>query len=314
MLHSWASVFVCAFLTIPAVSTRAFAEAQSQAPQSPASQPKQKTFSSPQEAAAALYSAARNKDENALLAILGPDAIDIIHWTDNADDRKAECEQFAKKYDAMHRLVKEPDDETTLYVGVENWPLPIPLVENKGAWYFDTSLGKREILYRRIGENELQTIDVLRAVVEAQKEYYGQSPGGDGAHVYAARFDSREGAHDGLYWPSSGNSPESPIGPYLARASYDRSDRMPYGGYYFRILTAQGPNAPGGAKSYMANGKMTAGFAVIAVPAEYGSSGVKTFMVSEDGVVYEKDLGPMTTQVAASIKAFNPDPTWHKLQ
>jgi hypothetical protein len=193
--------------------------------------------------------------------------------------------------------------------------LPIPLVQKNGAWYFETSLGKREILYRRIGENELQTIDVLRAVVEAQKEYYAQSPSVDGAHVYAAQFESNQGAHDGLYWPSSGNSPESPIGPYLARASYDRSDRVSLDGYYFRILTAQGPNAPGGAKSYMVNGKMTAGFAVIAFPAEYGSSGVKTFMVSQDGVVvYEKDLAPMTTQLAASIKAFNPDPSWHKVR
>ncbi len=308
MLRSWAGAFVWSFLAISVVASGMFAESQSQPPQSPAPQPKQKTFSSPQEAAAALYSAALKNDENMLLIILGPDAIDIIHWTDNPDDRKAERDQFAKKYDEMHRLVKEPDGETTLYVGAENWPLPIPLIERTGAWYFDTSLGKREILYRRIGENELETIDVLRAVVEAQKEYYAR------AHVYAARFDSNQGAHDGLYWPSSGNSPASPIGPYLARASYDRSDRVPLHGYYFRILTAQGPNAPGGAKSYMANGKMTAGFAVIAFPAEYGSSGVKTFIVSQDGVVYEKDLGPMSTQLAASVKTFDPDPTWHKVQ
>jgi hypothetical protein len=314
MLHSWASVFVWAFLAIPVAASGVFAEVQSQPPQSPPPQPKQKAFSSPQEAAAALYSAARDNDENALLVILGPEAVDIIHWTDNPADRKAEGEQFAKKYDEMHRLVKEPDGETTLYVGAENWPLPIPLVQKNGAWYFDTSLGKREILYRRIGENELETIDALRAVVEAQKEYYAQSVGGDGAHVYAARFDSNQGAHDGLYWPSLGNSPASPIGPYLASASYDRSDRVPLHGYYFRILTAQGPNAPGGAKSYISNSKMTAGFAVIAFPAEYGSSGVKTFIVSQDGVVYEKDLGPMTTQLAASVKAFNPDPTWLKVQ
>jgi hypothetical protein len=198
MLRSWAGVFVWTFLAITVVASGVFGGAQSQPSQSPTPQPKQKTFSSPQEAAAALYSAARDNDEDTLLVILGPDAPDIIRWTDNPDDRKAEREQFAKKYDEMHRLVKEPDGETTLYVGVENWPLPIPLVQKNGAWYFDTSLGKREILYRRIGENELETIDVLRGVAEAEKEYYAQSPGGDGAHVYAARFDSNQGAHDGL--------------------------------------------------------------------------------------------------------------------
>ena len=279
---------------------------QSQAP------PGQKTFSSPKEAAAALYSAARDNDENALLVILGPDAVEIIRWTDNPDDRKAETDQFAKKYDQMHRLVKEPDGETTLYVGAENWPLPIPLVQANRVWYFETSLGKQEILYRRIGENELNTIDVLHAIVDAQKEYYSQAPGGNGARVYAARFNSGQGARDGLFWPSATN--DSPLGPYVARASYNRSDRVALHGYFFRILTAQGASAPGGAKSYMADGKMSAGFAVVAFPAEYRASGVKTFIVNQDGVVYERDLGPMTPQLASALNSYNPDSTWRKVR
>ena len=273
-------------------------------------QPNQKTFASAQEAASALYSAARGNDENALLVILGPDAADIIHWTDNAEDRKAERDQFAQKYDQMHRLVKEPDGETTLYIGAENWPLPIPLVQANGAWFFETSLGRREILYRRIGENELETINVLHSIVDAQKEYYSQAPRGDGAHIYAEHFNSGQGVRDGLYWSSTAN--ESPLGPYLARADYDRSDRVPLHGYFFRVLTAQGANAPGGAKSYLVNSKMTAGFAVLAFPAEYRASGVKTFIVNQDGIAYERDLGPMTTQFAAVMKTYNPDSTWHK--
>jgi hypothetical protein len=295
---------------LPAKSKAPAPRSQTTQSQSAQPQPNQKTFPSPQEAASALYSAARSNDENALLAILGPDSRDIVLWTDNAEDRKAETDQFAKKYDQMHRLVKEPDGETTLYVGPENWPLPIPIVQVHGVWYFDTALGKQEIVYRRIGENEIETIDVLRAIVEAQKEYYSKAPPGDGAHVYAAQFDSSQGARDGLYWPSAAN--DSPLGPYLARASYSRSDRVPLHGYYFRILTAQGANASGGSKSYIANGKMTGGFAVVAFPAQYRASGVKTFIVNQDGIVYERDLGQMTTQLVATMKAYNPDSTWHK--
>lgn len=269
-------------------------------------------FASPQEAASALYSAARANDENALLAILGPDAADIVRWTENPDDRKAEREQFAQNYEKMHRLVKEPDGETTLYVGPENWPLPIPLVQSGGLWFFETSLGKQEILYRRIGENEINTMDVLHAIVDAQKEYFSKSPVGEGGHLYAAHLNSAQGARDGLYWPSAGN--ESPLGPYVARASYNRADRRPLHGYFFRILTGQGASAPGGARSYLVNGRMTAGFAIVAFPAEYRASGVKTFLVSQSGIVYERDLGPMTMQLAAGMNSYNPDPAWHKVK
>ena len=258
----------------------------------------------PQEAASALYSAARGNDENDLLVILGPDAADIIHWTDNAEDRKAEPDQFAQKYDQMHRLVKEPDGETTLYIGAENWPLPIPLVQSHGAWFFDTSsAGGRFFIAASVKTNSRPQ----RPSLHRGRAERVLLPGarGDGAHVYAAHFDSGQGARDGLYWSSTAN--DSPLGPYLARAGYDRSDRVPLHGYFFRVLAAQGANAPGGAKSYLVNGKMTGGFAVVAFPAEYRVSGVKTFIVNQNGIVYERDLGPMTTEFASAMKAYNPD-------
>lgn len=279
----------------------------------PSSQQKQKAFHSPQEAAEALYAAARNHDEDGMLVILGPDAKDVVVWTDNPEDRKADTDLFVEKYGQMHRLVKEPDDETTLYVGAENWPLPIPLVRKNGAWYFDSGLGRREILYRRIGENELETVDNLRAMVDAENEYYSQMSDSGGVQEYARRFTSTEGQRDGLYWSGSKGPDEPPIGPYLAQASYDRSDRKPLLGYYYRILTEQGPKAPGGARKYIVDGKMTGGFAFLAFPAEYRVSGVMTFIVDQDGIVYEKDLGPMTAQLAQKMTACNPDSTWNKV-
>jgi len=279
----------------------------------PSSLPKPKTFSSPEEAAAALVAAARNHDEDGMLVILGPDAKDVVVWTEDPGDRKADVDLFVEKYGQMHRLVKEPDNETTLYVGAENWPLPIPLVEKNGAWYFDSALGRQEILYRRIGENELETVDILHALVDAENEYAAQMADSTGVHEYARRFNSDQGRRDGLYWPGSREPDESPIGPYLAQASFNRSDRKPLHGYYFRILTEQGPKALGGARKYIVDGKMTAGFAFVAFPADYRSSAVMTFIVDQDGVIYEKDLGPMTTQLAKTMTAFDPDSTWTKV-
>lgn len=296
-------------------ATKPKAPAQAQAARAPSSQPEQgqKTFKSPQEAASALSSATHANNENEMMVILGGDgARDIVMWSQNADERKAEADQFSKKYDQMHRLVKEPDGETTLYVGAENWPLPIPIVELRGNWYFDAALGRQEIVYRLIGQNELETMDALHAIVDAQKEYYSQDPPRDGGHEYAARFDSAQGSHDGLYWSSANN--DSPLGPYLAGASYDRADHKPLHGYFYRILTAQGASAPGGAKSYLANGKMIGGFAVVAFPADYRVSGVKTFIVNQSGVVYDRDLGAMTTQIASAMKDYNPTQTWRKAQ
>jgi hypothetical protein len=293
--------------------------AQASSPQAkPQSRPRtqHQTFSTPKEAAEALYNAARNHDENAMIAILGPDARDIIIWTDSADDRNAQDDQFAKKYQQMHRLVKEPDNETTLYVGAENWPLPIPIVGRDGTFYFDCVLGRREIMYRRIGQNEMSTMDTLRAIVDAENQYHSNSAeAGSNAEQYAQHLTCSQGQHDGLFSPDSATDEDSnAIGPALARASYDRSDREPFHGYLFRILTAQGPHAHGGARSYIVNGKMTGGFAVIAFPAAYRSSGVKTFVVSQDGWIFEKDLGPSTAQLAAAIKSYDPDSTWTRVR
>lgn len=269
---------------------------------------KQKTFSSPKEAAQALYDAARNHDEQALIAILGPDARDIVVWSDDQAERYAQHDTFAKKYEQMHRLVAEPDNETTLYVGAENWPVPFPLVEHSGSWFFDSDLGRREIMFRRVGENEMDAMEALRGIMAAENQFDDQND------EYAQHLNSSPGQHDGLFSPENGNDMDkNPIGPYLAEASYKRSDRTPFHGYYFLILTAQGPHAHGGARSYIVDGKMTGGFAVVAFPAVYRSSGVKTFIVNQHGMIYEKDLGPKTAEIASSIKNYDPDGTWARV-
>jgi hypothetical protein len=278
-----------------------------------AQQPGQKTFSSAQEATAALVAAAQSNDEKALLDILGPDAKQIVSSGDETEDAQNRT-NFVQRYQEMHRLVKEPDGTTTLYAGDENWPMPIPLVNKGNSWYFDTAAGKREILYRRVGRNEISTIHVCQQLVAAQKEYYS-------AHnnEYAQKFISDEGQQDGLYWKAENGQPQSPVGPLVAEAvaegytpTHDGSPSTPYRGYYYRVLTRQGPSARGGAKSYIANGKMTEGFAFVAYPAEDRSSGVMTFIVGKDGVVYRKDLGPNTATLAKALKSFNPDSTWKK--
>jgi hypothetical protein len=271
------------------------------------SSPKQKTFSSPQQAAQSLHDAARNHDENALLAILGPGAHDIVIWTDNSADRNAQDDVFTRKYEQMHRLVKEPDNEITLYVGAENWPLPIPIVGREGAWYFDSNLGRREILYRRIGENEMDAIDALHGIMDAENQYF------DDNSEFAQHLNCSPGHHDGLFSPGN-KSDDSPLGPYVAEADFARSDRTPFHGYYFLILTEQGPHTHGGARNYIVNGKMTSGFAIAAFPAVYRSSGVKTFVVNEHGMIQEKDLGPNTTQIASAMKLYDPDGSWTRVR
>jgi hypothetical protein len=213
----------------------------------------------------------------------------------------------------MHRLVKEPDG-FTLYIGAENWPVPIPVVERDRAWYFDTAAGKREILYRRIGRNEMSTISVCQGLVAAQKEYYSTQ------REYAPKLFSDAGQHNGLYWEAGDGESQSPIGPLIASAVAEgyakRPDGapVPYRGYYFRILTRQGKNSAGGPKTYIVGGKMTEGFAFVAYPAEYRSSGVMTFIVNEDGVVYQKDLGWKTGVLAQAMKEYNPGSGWQKAE
>ncbi|MFZ0737380.1 MAG: DUF2950 domain-containing protein [Candidatus Acidiferrales bacterium] len=279
-----------------------------------AQQQGQKTFSSPEDASKAIVMAMQDSDEKAMLDILGPDGKQIVSSGDDIQDAHNRA-NFVEKYQQMHRLMKEPDGTTTLYIGAENWPTPIPLVDKGGAWYFDTEAGKKEILYRRVGRNELSTIRVCEELVAAEKEYYAAQH-----NVYAQKIFSDEGQHDGLYWKAAAGEPQSPIGPLVASAvaeGYAKGRDVaptPYRGYYYHILTRQGKDAPGGAKSYIVNGKMTEGFAFVAYPAEYRSSGVMTFVVGADGVVYQKDLGKKTDAHAKDMKDYNPNSGWQKAQ
>ena len=282
------------------------------ATRSMAQQQGQKTFSSAEDASNALATAAQSNDEKALLDILGPDGKQIVSSGDQAEDVQNRA-NFVQRYQEMHRLVKEPDGTTTLYTGAENWPMPIPLVNKGNSWYFDTAAGKKEILYRRVGQNELSTIRVCQELVAAEKQYYSTQH-----NEYAQKFFSDEGQHNGLYWKAADAEPQSPIGPLVASAVAEGSTKgqndtpTPYRGYYYRILTRQGTNGPGGAKNYIVNGKMTEGVAFMAYPAEYRSSGVMTFIVGADGVVYHKDLGKNTAVLAKATKEYNPDSTWQK--
>jgi len=277
-----------------------------------AQQKGQKTFSSPQEASTALVAAAQSNDPKAVLEILGPDGKEIISSGDETEDAQSRAD-FLRRYQEMHRLVKEPDG-FILYVGAENWPLPIPVVERENSWYFDTAAGMKEILYRRIGRNEISAIRVCQELAAAEKEYYAAQ------HEYAQKIFSDEGQHNGLYWEAANGEPQSPIGPLVASAvaeGYAKKQNgapTPYRGYYFHVLTRQGKNSPGGPKTYIAGGKMTEGFAFVAYPAEYRSSGVMTFIVNEDGVVYQKDLGWKTDALAKSMKEYNPNFGWQKAE
>jgi len=277
-----------------------------------AQQQGQKTFSSAEDATKAFFTAAQNNDEKTMLDILGPDGKQIVSSGDEVEDAQNRA-NFVMRYQEMHRLVKEPDGTMVLYVGAHNWPCPIPLANKGNAWFFDTDAGKKEILYRRIGKNELSAIRVCQELVAAEKEYFSAQH-----NEYAQKIFSDEGLHNGLYWKAAEGESQSPIGPLVAEAraeGYTKSrdtTPTPFRGYFYHILTRQGKNAPGGAKNYIASGKMTEGFAFIAYPAEYMSSGVMTFIVDQDGVVYQKDLGPNTAAIAKGMKAFNPDSTWSK--
>jgi Protein of unknown function (DUF2950) len=278
-----------------------------------AQQPGQKTFPSAEEASRALVAAVQSDDEKAMLNLLGPDGKEIISSGDETEDAHSRA-NFVQKYREMHRLVNEPDGTTTLYIGARNWPTPIPLVNNGNSWYFDTKVGKKEILYRRIGRNELSAIRVCQELVAAENEYRRMQH-----DEYAKRITSDDGQHNGLYWQAAAGEPQSPIGPLVASAVAEGyadgiSALTPYRGYYYRILVRQGKYGPAGAKSYIINGKMTEGFAFVAFPAQYRSSGVMTFIVGSDGVVYEKDLGKETDSRARHMKTYDPNATWHKAE
>ncbi|NLI81319.1 MAG: DUF2950 domain-containing protein [Deltaproteobacteria bacterium] len=282
--------------------------------------PSQQSFPSPQEAVAALASAVKADNLVALSAILGPESKEIISSGDDIADKQGR-ERFVSLFEQKNGLKQETDRKAILTLGNDDWPFPIPLVKANGGWVFDTRAGKEEILNRRIGRNELSAIQTCLAYVDAQREYASKDRDGDGVLEYAQKFASASGKKDGLYWEAAENEERSPLGPLAARArkegypgARDEHEAAPYHGYYYRILKAQGRHAPDGAYEYTAGKDMIGGFALIAYPAQYGSSGVMTFMVSHHGDVYEKDLGRKTSAVAQSMRIFDPDKTWRKVE
>jgi Protein of unknown function (DUF2950) len=275
----------------------------------------QQSFKSAEEATDALATAVKSGAARDIVKVLGSDAAEIIDSGDSVADADAR-DHFNSAYEAKHSLNFEGDKKATLILGPDDFPFPIPLVRAKRGWEFDTAAGRLEILYRRIGRNELDAIQTSLAYVDAQNDYAAKDRTGGGRGVYAQRLLSSPGKKDGLYWPADGD--ESPLGELMAEASaegYKAGDQpQPYHGYYYRILTQQGPNADGGVLNYVVNGKMIGGFALVAYPAEYGNSGVMTFVVNHAGTIYQKDLGERTEAIAKRMTSFNPDQTWKKVE
>jgi hypothetical protein len=274
----------------------------------------QQAFKTPEEAATALATAIKSGTPKDILKVLGRDGVEIVFSGDEVADREAR-ERFVGAYDAKHNVTVE-GDKAFLVVGADDFPLPIPLIRQESSWKFDTAAGRLEVLYRRIGRNELDAIQTCLAYVDAQNEYAEKDRTGAGPGVYARRIVSSSGKKDGLYWPAS-DGDASPLGALVAQASEEGyragAGRTPYHGYYYRILTRQGPNAPGGVLNYVVKGKMIGGFALLAYPAEYGNSGVMTFLVNHSGTVYQKDLGNYTPSLAGLMTWFDPDQTWKKV-
>lgn len=301
VLHQSRKLWFVPLLTLALCGLPGFAQAQPE---------QQQSFASPWQALHALVAAVKSDDQAELMKIFGPEGNTLVSSGDPEEDAR-DRQQFLQKYGQSHRLVKELGGDLVLYIGAENWPFPIPLTETNRRWTFDTGFGKQQILLRRIGKNELSAIEVCHELVTAEKEHYaGVHPGEAGQ--YAPNFTATAGEHNGLYHPVTNGQPE--IGPLLAQAAAEGSgEHTPFHGYFFRIVDKQGPDAPGGAKDYIVNGKMTGGFAFVAYPAEYQSTGVITFIVNQDGTVYEKDLGANTSELARDMKQFNPDSSWLKV-
>lgn len=289
-------------------------------PQKPAetqAQSAPKTFASPDDAGKALVAAAQSDNRDAMLAIFGSESKDLIYSGDATAD-KAAFEGFVSDYNAMHRWRKLENGNELLITGTDNKAFPIPLKKtDAGQWSFDANAGKEEILARRVGRNEMAAIDVCAAVADAQTQYFSEHH--DGVKQYAQKFVSDEGKQNGLYWPSPEGQPKSPLGPLVAFATSEgyklQPDKfVPFHGYYFHMLDKQGADAKGGAKNYLVNGKMTGGFAVLAYPAQYGDSGIMTFIINQNGMVFQKDLGKTTDNVAAATTEFNPDKSWKAVE
>jgi len=278
----------------------------------------QKAFSTPEELFQALVDAAKVNDSKALSALLGPKGDALVHSGDAVAD-KQRGEKFAADYAAKHSVTKDGDAKAMLVVGNDDWPMPIPAVKGAKGWTLDTAAGSRELLARRIGANELAVIEVVRAIVDAQRDYSSADRDANGVRDYARKFLSSPGKKDGLYWPTKEGEQPSPLGALVVQASSEGykgkgGTETPYHGYYYRILTAQGKDAKGGALNYVVQGRMIGGFAVVAYPAQYGNSGIMTFIANYDGTVYQKDLGAKTSEVAKAMKVYNPDSSWTEVK
>lgn len=277
----------------------------------------QQAFSTPDEAMRSLVDAARSNQAQKIVDVLGKNGVDIASSGDPVAD-KVLREEFAQAYDQKHKISMSGESKATAIIGNDDFPFPIPMVRRDGKWRFDTVEGRKEILYRRIGRNELDTIQASLAYVDAQNEYADKDRTGAGRGVYAQHIRSEPGTKNGLYWPSSAGAEESPLGEFMAEADREgyklTGNRSPYHGYYYKVLTEQGASAAGGAINYVVKNKMIGGFALVAYPAQYANSGIKTFIVNHQGIVYEKDLGPNTTQIAERMTEFNPDHTWKRIE
>ena len=279
----------------------------------------QKTFATAAEAAHALYKASADGNQDEIVAVLGDEGKQLVFSGDAVQDKRG-MEGFVKAYKTKHSLVKQDDKTQILQVGANDWPLPIPIVNDGGKWRFDTAAGKEELMYRRIGHNELGAIAACRGFIDAQKDYAAVGHDGLPAGIYAQKLLSAPGKQDGLYWETKEDEPASPAGPLLAKAGglgYVPEGlggkAEPYHGYLYRILQAQGAAARGGAKSYLVDGKLTGGVALVAYPAEYRVSGVMTFMINQRGIVFQKDLGEKSAEIAGAMTEYNPDSTWKKV-
>jgi Protein of unknown function (DUF2950) len=274
-----------------------------------------KTFATPEEAGDAIIASAKSGNQDELMAIFGPEAKQLLFSGDPVQDKNTQ-QSFTTAYSVMHRWRKMKDGAQTLLVGADNFSFPIPLKKNAGGqWFFDTAAGKDEILNRRIGRNELAVIDVCNALVDAEGQYHSQPHDGAAKGQFALKFISDPGKQNGLYWKSDNGQPESPLGPQVTQAaaegySQNASGPTPFHGYFFKILTGQSAKAPGGAKDYVVNGKMMGGFAFVAYPAAYGDSGIMSFIVNQDGLLLQKDLGASTAQVASAMTTYDPDTGW----
>lgn len=276
----------------------------------------QQAFKSPEDAVAALVNATRNNWPKGPVAVLGPGGADIVSSGDRAADEGMR-QKFLAAYDIKNQVKKESDDKAILIIGQEDFPFPVSMRRKGATWQFDTAAGRLEMLYRRIGRNEISAIQASLAYVDAQNEYAGKDRTGAGSVTYAQRIVSRPNRKDGLYWPAVQGDDISPLGELVARATKEGyavgGQRTPFHGYYYRILKRQGPKADGGEVDYVVRGKMIGGFGLVAYPAEYGNSGVMTFVVNHDGVVFQKDLGERTAKIAGRMTSFNPDQTWKKV-